>query len=139
MSFEKKLRVRIAVFGALMVLGAAAFILSFYIPHAFAAGYFAGTGAALLVGGAIQIVHKLHLLRNEGKRNRARINEEDERNRLLSYKASHYTLLLAVFAGYAASILLAFHGKTAVTVVSFFICTLVLVRFFLYFILKKAV
>lgn len=144
MDYIKKLKLKIVFSVLFLLIGICAFSIGLYLSfqtdtNVFTSGYLSGTGAGLIVAGIIVTVKKLILLNNKEKLKEDKIKNEDERNLLLSYKASHYSLILTSVGLYLASFYFAFTNDVILQTITIIICILILVRFLLYFIMRKLV
>lgn len=111
--FDRKCRTRICVGIIMIVLGAAAVLVSANADHIpvmymsseyneYMSGFFWGTGFGLALGGTIQIIRNVRYLKDEKVRKKRVIEANDERNRLLGLRVwaySGYTMFFLLYIG----------------------------------------
>jgi len=103
-SIEEKVKFRILLSVALIVLGMASIIISIIFEHSipsdFFRGFYAGTGGGLIGAGVIMLAMNIVLLKNKEKLKKTEIEENDERNKFLWSKASSLSFLITFFSLY---------------------------------------
>lgn len=105
--FNKKVKVMTWVGIVAILLGTAAFVLSYSNSshETFQEGFYEGTGAGLVAAGAVCVIYYRIVLNNAEKRKKAEINEKDERNRFIILKAAYMAFFIMIFVLYIGVLL----------------------------------
>lgn len=136
MDFKKKLRTRLYFGLAFIVIGIALIIISLVTGNAneFLSPY----GTALLVIGLVRIRNYFAVTRNDETILKQQIAETDERNLAISNKARSWSFTIYVIVASIAIIVLQILGYSRITsIVGITVCTLILIYWVCYFIIRK--
>lgn len=142
MIYEKKIKIRIAKFAVVSVIGIVALIIGLTMRISdgvsdFSTGYLTGTGAGLVGVSIACLIKNISALRNKDKQRAMKIEEEDERNLMLTYKAGYYTMLIATLGFYVFSFYFIFIDSIIFTTITSIISVMLFIFVMTYFILRK--
>lgn len=118
LDFRTILKQKLVLHGLLVLIGAAAIVVSLMLKgtagpgfEQFAAGFLGGTGAAIGGIGIFAGIQTILALRNPTKLKKEEVEYYDERNRYIRNKGNAITAMVMLFVLYAAVIASAFIHK----------------------------
>ena len=136
MEFRKKLKMRLYVAVAYIIIGAitAGYAIVTNVENEFFSAY----GIALIVCGIIRIRKHVKLMHNEDAMKQQEIAEKDERNLAIMNKARSWAFSLYIMAVGVAVIILEIMGKQDIaTAAALSVCAHVLLHWVSYLIIRK--
>ena len=139
MSFEKRVRLRLALSLLILIAGLSLIVLAVIGSARFSSfsdGYFSGLGFGLAAGGMVVAIKNNAVLRNKEKLRAKRIEEEDERNNLINLTSSHIAFSAVLLLLFAGSIYFAFMDSHMENIFAAAVLLSIAVKFISYYIIR---
>lgn len=138
-NFEKELRTRMYIgFGFALIMILVNAIVLFSSPGGFNNGFIMGIYSGMAIIGLVVAVEARSALKNEEKKRKLYIKENDERDLEIKAKATHFTSLFILLGNIVlASIIMFFQPIVAYTIIGVSIETAILVVLSIMFFDKK--
>lgn len=112
MCFAIKLKNRLIYGIAIAIVGIASFATGLYcrgsLLNEFLAGFYTGTGGGLFTVGIVLAIRCICVMRNEEKRKKVEIDENDERTRFITDRTGFITCMTMMAILYVASLVSGF-------------------------------
>ena len=137
MEFKKKIKTRIYMAAAYIIIGIAMFLSKFYAGDA-ANDVISSIGIALAVGGFVRVARHVKLMRDPEKLRKMEIAETDERNVMIWERAR--SMAFAVYITLAAVVMIVLYilnMELAGQIVAYNICGFIMLYLVCYNIIKR--
>ncbi len=136
MDYKKKLRTRLHYAIGYVLIGVVLILLQLTGSADNEMSYC--FGAAFTVCGVVRIIQYIRLINNKDRMEQREIAEKDERNIMLWEKARSMTFgIYVILAGAAIMVLYAIHMEFVGQIIAYALCTLVLIYWICYMIVKR--
>lgn len=140
MAYEKKVKIRVVYGFAIALLGLAAFIIGVFFRsshlHDFLAGFYSGTGGALLCVGLVTAIWNIILASNEEKRSKVEIQEKDERNLFINTRTGYLSFYITLYLLYVGSLVAGFLNLAVFITLLSVTALMVVVMLIVYFVYR---
>ncbi len=136
MKFKEKIKTRMYIGIALMIIGVVIVISSFF--NLFNNDFLASFGTCFLVIGAVRVMRYTKLLNDDESLKKQEVSENDERNVMIYKEARSLTFVICMLVLAMISVVLYMFDKTyAAKILSYVICLILFVYWICYAIIRK--